>query len=349
MSDKVRIGAGIVLELEAERIATGRAGRIHPVVDEPHLAVKLHTDGRQIPLGRHFGVNATSWLDGRGEPRLAWPIAPVKDEADRRIGFLMVRLVVDDWMEADDCLSSDDRKTVDEAFDWRTMVEVAARLATLVQDVHEAGFIVADISARNVMVSRTAGVALVDCDDMVDRADRRPNGIRPLTSPGYTAPELLKSAKAQVSCESDAWALGVLVCQLLLDGAHPFEGPTRDTGAQGTSAVDDNVKAGRSRFRRSTRFRRSETFAVEPLPISVLPPDVLELAHRCFDEGRRDAGRRPAPREWAEALSRVGYVDCTRSSAHVYSSHLDACPWCAHHTDPFPARPGRSDQDAMRV
>lgn len=343
-------GDGVPIRLMVP-FGSGRAATIHELLGEKYLAVKLYLPtATPPPLVYHLNRAAREWLDESGNPRLTWPIDTVRERGGPDIGFLMLRLPDDEWQIADNCLSSVDRaataaknRTVGWLFDWAGLVGVAAELARLVADVHRAGFIVADLSSSNVLVSQTGNVALVDCDGMVAIRDLRPGGARPLTTARYRAPELRKP-KVDVSVASDAWSLGVLICELLLNGSHPFDGPARKGDQAGTALHEDNVASAKTRFRR-TKGRSFRKPAVDSalVPLSALPASILELCLRCFDDGRDRPGLRPMPDEWRATLAAVRFTRCNASAGHAYAAELAACPWCQVHPDPFPYTPMPAD------
>jgi DNA-binding helix-hairpin-helix protein with protein kinase domain len=240
-------------------------------------------------------------------------------------------------------LSAKDGRPARWTLDWDGLRAIARNLALRIGDIHADGLVVADLSAANVMVTATGQVAIVDCDDML-WYDQLRGGAKPLTSPGYTAPEILRSDSSAASPSSDRWALAVLICRLLLDGSHPFEvAPThRSEGGQAT--VDDNVAAFRTRFRRTTRLGRRFGHSAEALdgavPLDVLPDELLDLARRCFHDGDKDPHARPRAQEWLAALDKIKVTRCEHVPTHKYSRHLDSCPWCVyaehHRVDPFP-------------
>jgi DNA-binding helix-hairpin-helix protein with protein kinase domain len=327
--NRVFLESGTVLDLEPRMIGSGGSGTIHAVAGEPQLAVKRYDDGAPRPhLERHLRTPAQRWLDERGVPKLAWPAARVLDEQGATVGFVMLRLGPD-WRIADWILSAVDREQAGWPLDWADLLEVATALARLVAEVHEERLVIADLSASNVMTDGAGSVALVDCDDMLWLRETR---AEILTSPKYTAPEILRADASKVSQHSDNWSLAVLICQLLLDGSHPFEGAAAGNGAEAT--LDDNVLAGATRFKRRRFRRRAQDDGA--VGLDVLGPDLLVLGERCFVEGHDVATGRPRAREWAHALAHVEVRRCAAVARHAYVAQLgDRCPWCAYRRDPF--------------
>lgn len=323
-----------------ERIGLGRQGAVYGVRGEPHLAVKLRTPDRDFALDEYLRrARAEEWLDEHHEPRLTWPIAPVHDDSGRPRGYVMLRLDQEIWTRADDYLSSRDRADVRRSWTWERLLLACVRLATLVDDVHGRSIAIVDLSAANVMFSIEGRVALVDCDDMVFLPVDENEPPLVVQARRYAPPERLVDGRPAVPTRhTDAWALGTLICELLLDGSHPFDGQVGDS--DDATGVEGNVLNGTTRFR---KWRRGPKFEVDPISLDVLPPDVLKLARRAFVDGHRKPMERPSAKQWRHALERVKCVRCPTSRQHVYPDHLRDCPWCervaAGHPDPFPPPP----------
>ncbi|MES1243989.1 MAG: SUMF1/EgtB/PvdO family nonheme iron enzyme [Acidobacteriota bacterium] len=217
-------------------------------------------------------------------------------------------------------------------FSWRHQIEIAANLAGGLAALHAAGYVVGDLKGENVHVTPSCLVTFVDCDSIQLRDPATGRVFRcPKGTAEYTAPELqgVDFRTVDRTESSDAFALAVMICQLLLAGTHPFaggRGPTRE----------ENIS-------------RSETFLAggrPPLtapPASVIPPEVRALLLACFKASPKD---RPAVRGIAEALaaSRERLVLCQRRpDHHAYGDHLASCPWCEYEQrvgiDPYGPKP----------
>lgn len=217
-------------------------------------------------------------------------------------------------------------------FSWRHQIEIAANLAGGLAALHEAGYVVGDLKGENVHVTPSCLVTFVDCDSIQLRDPATGRVFRcPKGTPEYTAPELqgLDFHTVDRTESSDAFALAVMICQLLMAGTHPFaggRGPTRE----------ENIA-------------RGETFLLggqPPLtapPAPVIPPEVRALLIACFKGKPKD---RPAVRKIAEALaaSRERIVLCARRpDHHAYGDHLASCPWCEYEQrvgiDPYGPKP----------
>jgi eukaryotic-like serine/threonine-protein kinase len=345
---QVRVGGSALLELD-DQLGHGGEAEVFGVIGEPHLAVKLlRTPGRSVErLAAHLAIAAADWLDDDGNPRLAWPIARaeslLKDSNGHAYeGHVMLRLREEDWLPLDGLISGADRATYARHFlTWEQLLVVARNLALLVADMHapERQIIAADLKAKNALVSRSGNaVALVDCDSMIVRdpgADPHPivSGNPPV-SEETVPPELLGGALGRRGVDTDAWAVAILVCKLLMDGQHPFAGAPRLKRRSGEHSLADNVRSGRTIFKERTGLK-----VTHPVYPRVLPVALQELAVKCFVDGHSHPGARPAPSEWAAAIEGLAPVkECERvprcgegpmpTNRHRFAGELAACPWC---------------------
>lgn len=359
---QVRIGGSVILEL-GDSVGQGGEANIFGVAGEPHLAVKLlRTPGRaEHWLDDHLSIPAIDWIDDHGMPRLAWPIARAEtllkgSNGQGHEGHVMLRLPSDEWLTLDALISGQDRARFARHFlPWDQLLVIARNVAELVADLHdhERQIIAADLKTKNALVSRAGNdVALVDCDSMIVRptdSDRHTivNVGNPPVSEETVPPELLENALAARTVYTDAWAVAIIVCMLLMDGQHPFAGTPGRLGRKGNHSVTDNVLNGRTIFK-----PRNSLKLTHPVYPRVLPVALQELAVKCFVEGHGRPRARPTPRDWATAIANLRPVSqCERlprlntwetpTTRHRFSDHLRVCPWCELMTagapDAFPA------------
>jgi DNA-binding helix-hairpin-helix protein with protein kinase domain len=191
--------------------------------------------------------------------------------------------------------------------------------------MHRLEVVIGDLKPANFIVHPTGAVALIDCDSVqfTDPWTREQFLARHAT-PGYTAPETLAAAPEVLPQTHDLFALAVLICQLLLEGDHPFEG----VSASGVDAgLDRNVTVGDSHLFCPERFRP----AAGRLPVEALPTRLRELAYRGLVDGHAYPELRPTAADWADALDRVlgDLFGCRVNGRHFYPAELGGCLWCA--------------------
>src|SRR5205823_14626086 len=138
------------------------------------------------------------------------------------------------------------------------------------------------LNESNVLVTPQALVTLVDADSFQVPGPGRVYRCR-VGKPEFTPPELQGAPFADVDRgpEHDAFALGVLVFQLLMQGLHPFAGMF--TGEGEPDPLPVRIAAGFWPY----AWERPGPFQPIPYapPWAVLPPPVQELFFACFEEG----------------------------------------------------------------
>ena len=331
MTDQVyRDARGAIVELGAE-LGCGGEGAVLAIRGRPALCAKIYrpetaalrADKIQTMLARR-----PPWLVRRA---LAWPVATLHGRDGAFAGFVMP--VQRGAIELFQLIVPDERMQIAGWLTERDLCAIAARLAGIVAGVHRAGHCVGDLMPQNILVKPTSGrVALIDTDSFQihDRKRGAPLRSRVIT-PEYTAPELLGRDPAAVdrTPASDAFALAVLIHQILLGGAHPFEGEL--VSSRGGASVERIP----GRIRRGMCPRVPGVAGIRPapgaLPFELLPEELQALFIRCFGAGQTRPAERPGAAEWARALQRArqAMVRCPKSQVHRYAAGLASCPWCA--------------------
>lgn len=196
-----------------------------------------------------------------------------------------------------------ERLTAKPPWDLAGALLVAAAVAAVTARLHDADAVHGDLSGRNVLVRRDPDavwrVALIDLDGL----GHPKLGASPIVgTPDYLAPELLRETLAgrapRASARSEAFALAVLVHEILRAGAHPF------IRSDGEAPVDI--------LRRIERDSASWRAARSP----VVAERLSNTIRAAFDRGLgSDPAARPTPDDWMHVL--------LRSAREVYA--CDAC------------------------
>lgn len=260
-------------------------------------------------------------------PRVAWPVTTVQIRSERAAapvhGFLMPDMRR--WFRPlASLLLPAPRAAAFPAATWATSLAAAAALARLVADLHQAGYVVGDLTPGNLWVDDqgNAGASDVDSLQFTDGSGTFPCLAR---TPDYTSPECLADDHALPDSRSDDFVIAVLVYQLLMEGMHPFSGIPAD-GSRYRS-IDDNIASGRARI--------ADPGVVRPMrgapPLSALPRRLHDLFVTCFGKPA-DRASRPTAADWATALAAeldTGRLRrCRVNPAHVYTAERPWCPWC---------------------
>ncbi|GFJ85695.1 hypothetical protein Phou_098750 [Phytohabitans houttuyneae] len=134
---------------------------------------------------------------------------------------------------------------------------------------------------------------------------------------------MLSGHPTMTSAEHDLFSLAIIVCELLLEGQHPFEGVPAAGGEEG---IENNIR------RQNNWITHPERMVQRPdlLPPTVLPPGVLTLLRQCFAAGHADPAQRPPAWQWAAALQQAAFelMGCRYNPMHAYHRSLPSCIWC---------------------
>lgn len=321
--EQFRLGAGPRVSLGLELKSAGE-GRITEVAGHPEWVAKIfHTTFTGVANDRDLhekrerlnrkrekvpvlvANRPPGWRDASGHVVLAWP-SEVLLEGRTVVGFVMPKVDLSDAVELHQVSNTSDRADPMPLgpqwvrnVNFRHLVYIARNLSAAVGAAHLTGAVIGDFNERNVLVAPTTQVSLVDCDSM---QIRKGSTIYPceLARPEYTAPELQRTKTPVMTPESDFFALAVHIYSLLMDGAHPFQGGTWSGAGERPGAVE-RIKLG--------YYSGGPNSPVSPmpsaLPMSFLPPFVLDLFERAFAGGMRTPSRRPSTLEWGDALTRL--------------------------------------------
>jgi len=329
--------SGREIRLGDKVLGSGAEGLVHDLADTKDLCAKIYLDPapdlhqRLIALMR---TEPASWLGDHPEHKyVAWPREPLMDDTGRTRGFLMPLVEGEPLTRLFD---PEVRAGAIEEPSWRVLISVGARAARLLGKLHAAGVVMGDVSAANILVSPGGHVTLIDCDTVqfTDPVTQVLYRCEKLT-PEYAPPASNGSATQVLSPSHDAFSLAVLICQLLMEGEHPFEGVPSNP-ADMDALASDNIRLQNNRIVFPERF----TPVPGAIPVSVLPPEILRLAQACFGEGHRNPDARPTPSAWESALEHVGFelMGCRVNDRHLYHNSLPGCVWCARMAQGFDDR-----------
>jgi serine/threonine protein kinase len=214
-------------------------------------------------------------------------------------------------------------------FDRRYLHRTARNLATAAGALHTSGYVVGDLNESNVLVTPSALVTLIDSDSFQVQETHGGQIVThacPVAKPEYTPPELQdKSLSSTVrSPEQDAFGLGVLIFQLLMEGNHPFR--AQWLGKGDPPPIEERIALGGFPYTSTPDMPvRPPKYAPD---LNLLHPQISELIRRCFIDGHRDPRLRPDASAWERAIAEAekNLVQCP--NRHFYSEHLRACPVC---------------------
>ncbi|MGR6919083.1 protein kinase domain-containing protein [[Actinomadura] parvosata] len=309
-----------------ELLGDGMEGEVYPIADNSAVCAKIYTSPHDDVIDRVaalVGLPPARWDgDHPAHFHVAWPQAPLVDERGRPCGFVMPRIA---GLPLEMLGDARGRHQALLEPTWRELLVIAARVAHLFDMLHDVGVVVGDVSLKNVMVTPTGHVTLVDCDTVQFTAPGGRLFRTPKFTPEYAPPEADQLVHRPSTPAQDSFGLAIMICWLLMEGQNPFAGVLTDPSLP--DDVQQNVMSQNNRLLWPDRFVPMEG----ELPVEVLPPEILALARRCFADGHHDPAARPRPGEWVAALNRAQYrlMGCRENPMHFYSASLPSCVWCA--------------------
>ncbi|RPI20629.1 MAG: hypothetical protein EHM70_26275, partial [Chloroflexota bacterium] len=314
-----------------ESIGRGGEATVYRVRGQTGWLAKIYE-----PAPRPNYSDKLNWMIGNppenptrsfAHPSLAWPSGLVYGAKHKLAGYLMP--YIHTAVPILEVFNPRRRLATLPRFDRRYLHRTARNLAATLSALHDRGYVVGDLNESNVLVTPSALISLIDTDSFQVQ-ERRGNEIVnhpcPVGKLEYTAPELHKLVMGSVirQPEHDAFALGVLIFQLLMDGSHPFRAQWLDRGDP--PPIETRIARGYFPY---TTFPNSRVRPPKGAPdINQLHPSLVELVLRCFIDGHSNPLQRPSAEQWERALHQAenALIQCPNN--HLYSNHLSDCPNC---------------------
>ena len=281
-------------------------------------------------------------------PSLAWPDALLFHPDGRLAGYRMP--FIRPALPILDVFNPRRRKVILPRFDRRYLHRTARNLSNAVGALHACSYVAGDLNESNVLVTPAALVTVIDTDSfqvIAANTDTRAVYPCPVGKPEYLPPELQGKplASQERTPAQDAFPLGVLIFQLLMEGSHPFR--AQWLGRGDPPSIEERIARGAFPYTGSPNAPVRPPYNAPDL--HRLHPALAELTRRCFIDGASQPDLRPTPSTWERAIieAEAALVSCPRG--HVYSSHLGACPDCPPELRHAPARsfrPARAERKA---
>jgi DNA-binding helix-hairpin-helix protein with protein kinase domain len=324
MNAPARLPTGLRLEGRplrlAERLGRGGEGEVFALADDATRAVKLYTVEGAAAREAKIAAMLCAGLAERA-PCVAFPQAAVTDTSGRFAGFVMAR--VDAAEPLHELYAPGARKRTFPEADFRFVLRAAVNTARAVAAAHAAGCVIGDVNHSGFLIGADATVTLIDADSFQFSEGARQFLCR-VGVPEYTAPELAGVTLAETprSPDHDAFALAIVLFQLLFLGRHPFAGLSRRDDFGIAEAIEAHAFA-------YGRHRRGD-LAPPPgaLRLDEVPEAVGQLFERAF--APEAAGRRPTAADWVAALEGFerALAACPDNPRHHHTSPDGTCPWC---------------------
>lgn len=318
-------GEGKVCRLDAFQAECVKLYHPHILETNQELRLKIGAMVRNPP--------ADPVWQSQGYRSLAWPSREVYSDPEQKkfVGFTMPFIDPQEYLPSYKFYQSEERARSGLAFNWEYLLTAAGNLASVIAALHAKGHCVGDLRETNVLVSRRALVALVDCDSFqVHDPGSNQTYFTRVGTGEYLPPELFHADFGANNIDryhADLFALSALIFKFLMEGFHPFQG----VGKALNDAPSREEKILKGIFPYSSR---NKSYRVQPHPkappYKIIPPKLQAAFERCFVDGHREPGHRPPAAEWYFLLkAELGHIkECGKDAGHRYSGHLRKCPWC---------------------
>lgn len=330
------------------RLAEGGEGAVYLVDGHPDWVAKVYHPSQRTPdrLAKLQAMLANPPADpmaGQGQRSIAWPLAILYQDSGQQqfLGFVMPR-ASQDARTILHYYQPELRRQYAPGFNFRYLATAGRNLAAATSAIRMAGHRIGDLNESNVLVTPEAIITLIDTDSFQVGV---PGGqvFRCLVGkPDYTSPELAGHSFGTTdrTIYTDAFALAVLLFQMLMQGFLPFHGRPQQPGEP--PPVEERIRQGMYVYGGHRDWRPPRKAPA----VDILPRELQTAFYRAFVAGTRDPHVRPTASEWVKLLDKLldHLTECRRNPTHVYPSSLWGCPWCRlaseKQIDYFPPVPG---------
>ncbi len=208
---------------------------------------------------------------------------------------------------------------------WEFLHTAARNFTETVKSIHKSGYVIGDIKPQNILVDNQALVSIVDTDSFQVKSGNTVYRCHVVTE-GFTPPELLGVDVSNVAqtVYHDRYRVALIIYHLLF-AKHPF-----DQGIwQGSGDEPPQV----DKMKRGIWINNSQGLLqahVSTIPLKVIHPKLQELFIRCFNDGHKDATKRPSAEDWSAALQIAinDLTSCGKVDTHKHSRSYGKCYWC---------------------
>lgn len=300
-------------------IAAGGEGQVY------HL--DSHGPGGEPLAGKIYGNNLTrskikklSHMIALGSPEVrsisAWPVDLLATRRNQVVGFAMP--LVSGGTPLHLLRTPKTRLAKMPNLSYPQLVQVAENVAGAVASLNKAGIVIGDINGQNFLVNTNGTIQAIDCDSMQVGSNR--DWASGVGVEEYIAPELQgRSLKGVIRTPNhDAFALAVLLFEVLVLGRHPFGGHA-------------NLTIPEAIAKRAHIFSRHKPHPTVFDITGIKPTDVLshELIHHFTNAFGSQF--RPSASDWHNALQRYRQqlTPCSTNGNHAHPVGAKQCPWCA--------------------
>ncbi len=309
-----------------ERLASSGEGDVWVTSNPQQLAKIYHspTEQRQEKLKVMLKYPPQDPNRHRHCLSFAWPQSLVLDRQGKVIGFLMPR--IEGAKELIEIYNPSRRRKQKLQINWYFLHIAAHNIASVIQSLHEAGYILGDIKPQNILINNQAIPAIIDTDSFQVKNPRNGQIYRCLVgSDGFTPPELLGKDFALVdqTLNHDYFRLGVIIYYLLF-GTHPFQG--KWVGSGDCPELSELIRQGHWVFGANSLMRPSRL----TIALATVHPELRACFLQCFEPTYQAGRSRPKAEDWQKALKKAmtDLIPCRQVQHHYYRQSHSTCYWC---------------------
>lgn len=308
-------------------LAKGGEGIVFDVQGDQRIVAKIYHDSK-LKTGNELEAKLQAMLVNPPQDQaIVWPTDLLYD-GKKFVGYLMPRL--HQTINLFELYNPQQRQTKFPGTDWKYLHAVARNLAAAFLVLHQASYVMGDVNQKNVLVEANGIIRLVDTDSFQVR-DRNGRIFRcSVGVPDYTPPEMCHKdlSKIDRNTNQDAFGLGVLIFQLLMEGFHPFSGAPKNPAFSVQQPIMEYcIEHGI--FPYDSKSQNSYDPPPNAHDFTSLHPAVQKLFIKCFIGGHSDPSSRPSAAEWYNALgvARDDLKQCATDKTHWYFPSTGNCPW----------------------
>lgn len=258
---------------------------------------------------------------------VAWPLAVIAENG-KFVGYLMKKLDSKNYRSWAELSNTKDRRGTSSSFDVQYAISASRNLAVAIHSIHEAGHKVGDVNESNIFIGTDSGVFIVDTDSAQIEGMNGKIHKCLVGKPEYTAAEITNASFKDVirTEETDIFAYGVSIFQMLTGGAHPTDGVFLSEDEDPPSTVE-KIRAG---VLPGLDPQNSPGYKpVKRIPTQAIPQRIQQLLIKILQPNPND---RPSLTTIIKVLDDVlnNLEQCSRIDTHWYDSRDGKCYWCEH-------------------
>ena len=210
----------------------------------------------------------------------------------------------------------------------RRRLEAYLRVACMLSELHAAGLVYCDFSAKNAFISNVDGnntVWLIDADNLNYQEKTRRFGFY---TPGYGAPEVIRGKGCTFYSDSYAFAISFF---WQLTGTHPFKGASMECDFDDDFADDKEELANTGGLPWIMDTEDTSNYIDARIQQNLV---ISNRLNRYFDRtfcrlGKEKRQTRPTMFEWSEVIAKELDLSVKCKCCEMdYDSSNYKCPWC---------------------